>query len=107
MPGCKHGKLFIGRTCKKRADDLLQLDRLQLRLIANRTGHAPVRGHLRTLGLYDGDPCCRFCGLEAETVQHLVYCCEALSHQRYVLGGINNRTKCYTRVGILILATLL
>jgi hypothetical protein len=25
MPGCKHGKLFIGRPCKKRADDLLKL----------------------------------------------------------------------------------
>jgi hypothetical protein len=23
MPGCRHGKLFIGRPCKKRADDLL------------------------------------------------------------------------------------
>jgi hypothetical protein len=26
MPGCKHGKLFISRPCKKRADDLLKLD---------------------------------------------------------------------------------
>ena len=81
---CKHGKLFIGRTCKKRADDLLKLDRHQLKLIAAiLTGHAPVRGHLRTIGLCDRDPSCRFCGLETETVQHLVCCCEASSHQRY------------------------
>jgi ribonuclease HI len=25
MPGCRHGKLFIGKSCKKRADDLLNL----------------------------------------------------------------------------------
>ena len=25
VPGCRHGKLFIGRPCKKRADDLLNL----------------------------------------------------------------------------------
>ena len=84
MPGCIHGKLCIGRTCKKRADDLLKLDRHQLKLIAAiRTGHAPVRGHLRTIGLYDGDPTCRFFVLETETVQHLVCCCEALLRQRY------------------------
>jgi hypothetical protein len=27
VPGCRHGKLFIGRPCKKRADDLLKLGR--------------------------------------------------------------------------------
>jgi hypothetical protein len=46
-PGCKHGKLFIGRPCKKRADDLLKLDRHQLKMaVAILTGHAPVRRHL-------------------------------------------------------------
>ena len=63
MPGSKHGKLFIGRTCKKRADELLKLDRHQPKLLAViLTGHAPVRGHLRTVGLYGGDQSCRFCG---------------------------------------------
>ena len=84
MPGCKRGKLFIGRTCKNRADDLLKLDRHQLKLLtAILTGHAAVRGHLHTVGMCDGDPSCRFCGLETETVQHLVCCCEGLSRQRY------------------------
>ena len=33
MPSCEHGKLFIGRLCKKRADDLLKLKRHQLKLV--------------------------------------------------------------------------
>jgi len=51
------------------------------------TGHAPVRGHLYTVGLLDGDPVCRFCGTETETVQHIICCCEALAGQRYNVFG--------------------
>jgi len=40
-----YGKLFIGRPCKKRADDLLKLSRHKLKMVvAILTGHAPVRG---------------------------------------------------------------
>ena len=75
-------------ACKKRADVLLKLDRHQLKLtVAILTGHAPVRGHLRTVGVYDGDPSCRFCGLETEKVQHLACCCETLSRQHYNVFG--------------------
>jgi hypothetical protein len=57
LPGHRHGKLFIGKPCKKRADDLLRLSSHLLRLtVAIFTGHAPVRGHLYTMGLFDGDP---------------------------------------------------
>jgi hypothetical protein len=31
VPGCRHGKLFIGRPCKKRAYDLLKVGRHQLK----------------------------------------------------------------------------
>ena len=31
-PGCRYGKLFIGRPCKKRADDLLKLGMHQLKM---------------------------------------------------------------------------
>jgi hypothetical protein len=51
------------------------------------TGHAPVRKHLHTMGLLDGDHSCRFCGKETETVQHIICCCEALDHQRYNVFG--------------------
>jgi len=43
LPGHRHCKLFIGRPCKKRADDLLKLSRHQLKtVVAILTGHAPV-----------------------------------------------------------------
>jgi hypothetical protein len=50
-------------------------------------GHAPVRKHLHTMGLFEGDPTCRFCRKEAETVQHIICSCEALAHQRYNVFG--------------------
>jgi hypothetical protein len=64
-----HSKFFIGKPCKKRADDLLKLSRHLLRLtVAIFTGHDPVRGYLYTIGLFDQDPTCRFCRKETETV---------------------------------------
>ena len=84
IPDCRHGKLFIGRPCKKVADDLLKLGRHQLKMVvAILTGHAPVKGRLRIMGLFNGDPSCRFCGMETETVQHITCCCKSLARQRY------------------------
>jgi hypothetical protein len=58
LPGHRHGKLFVGRPCKKRADDLLKLSRHQLKMVvATLTGHVPVRRHLYIMGLFNGDPC--------------------------------------------------
>jgi hypothetical protein len=88
VPGHKHGKLFISGPCKKRAEDLLKLSRHQLRMVvAILTGHAPVRTHLRTTGLFEGDPACRFCGQEPETVQHIICCCEAMACRRLNVFG--------------------
>jgi hypothetical protein len=57
LPGHRHGKRFIGRPCKKRADDLLKLSRHQLKIVvAILTGQAIVRGHLYIMGLFEGDP---------------------------------------------------
>jgi len=56
-------------------------------VVAILTGHTPVRGHLYIMGLFDGDPTCRFCRMETETVQHIICCCEALAHQRYNIFG--------------------
>jgi hypothetical protein len=73
LPGHKHGKLFISR-----------LSRHQLKVVvAILTGHAPVRRHLYIVGLFHGDPTCRFCRMETETVQNIICCCEVLAHQHY------------------------
>jgi len=57
LPGHRYGKLFIGRPCKKRADDLLKLSGHQLKMVvAIFTGHAPVRGLLYNMRLFYGDP---------------------------------------------------
>jgi hypothetical protein len=88
LPGHRHGKLFIGKPYKKRADDLLKLSRHLLRLtVAIFTGHAPLRGHLYTMALFDGDSTCRLCRTDTETVQHFICCCEALAGQRYNVFG--------------------
>jgi hypothetical protein len=71
-----------------RPDDLLRLSRPQLKMVvAILTGHAPVRRHLNIMGLFDGDPTCRFCRMKTETVQHIICCCEALARQRYKVFG--------------------
>jgi len=57
-------------------------------IVAILTGHAPVRKHLCVMGLFDGDPTCRFCKMEAETVQHIICYCEALARQRYNVIGM-------------------
>jgi hypothetical protein len=56
-------------------------------VVAFLTGHAPVRKHLNIMGLFDGDPTCRFCRSEVETVYHIICCCEALVRQRYKYFG--------------------
>jgi hypothetical protein len=84
----RHGKFFIGRPCKRRTEDLLKLSTHQLKMaVAILTGHAPVRKHLQIMGLFDGDPTCRFCWLESQTVQHIICCCEVLARQRYNFFG--------------------
>ena len=39
------------------------------------------------MGLFDGDPIHRFCGMETEKVQHIICCCVALVRQRYNVFG--------------------
>jgi ribonuclease HI len=88
LPSHRHGKLFIGRPCTRKAEDLLKLSRQQLKMaVAVLTGHAAVRRHLHIMGLCYGDPTCRFCRMETETVQYIVCCCEVLARQRYNVFG--------------------
>jgi hypothetical protein len=88
LPGLRHSKLFTNKPCKVRTESLLKLNRSQLRMItAVYTGHAHVRGHLFIIGLFEEDPNCRCCGMETETVQHIVCRREELARQRYDVFG--------------------
>jgi hypothetical protein len=70
------------------AEDLLKLSTHQLKMaVAILMGHAPVTRHLYIMGPFDGDPTCRFCRMETETVQHSICCCEVLARQRYNVFG--------------------
>jgi hypothetical protein len=52
------------------------------------TGHAPMRIHLCTMGLFKRNPACRFCRQEAETVQHIIIChCEAIARWHFNVFG--------------------
>jgi hypothetical protein len=95
LPVHRHGKLFIGRPCKKRVDDLLKLSRHQLKMVvAILTGHAAVRGQLYIMGLFEGDLTCRSCIKETERVYHIIWCCEVLAGQCYnVIGNLSVEPK--------------
>jgi hypothetical protein len=54
---------------------------IKLSLVAVLTGHPYI------MGLFEGDPTCRFCRKEAEIVQYIICCCEALACQRYNVFG--------------------
>jgi hypothetical protein len=56
-------------------------------VVAILTGHVPVRRLLNIMGLFNGDPTCRFCRVETETVQHIICCCEVLARQLYNVFG--------------------
>jgi hypothetical protein len=88
LPGLRHGKLFIRGLCEKRADDLLNLIRHQLKMVVTiLKGHAPVRTHIPTTGLFGGYPTCRFCRKEAEPVQHVICRCETLARRLFNVFG--------------------
>jgi hypothetical protein len=81
-------QIFISRPSKRRNEDLLKLNRHQLKMaVAILMGHAPVRKHLYIMGLFDGDPTFRFCRMETETVQHIICCCKMLACQHYNFFG--------------------
>jgi hypothetical protein len=56
-------------------------------VVAILTGHVPVRRYLYIMDLFNGDPTCRVCRMETETVEHVICCCEVLARQRYNVFG--------------------
>jgi hypothetical protein len=45
------------------------------------------------MGLFEGNPTCRFCRKEAETAQRIICGCEVLTRQRYCLWESGYRTE--------------
>ena len=87
-PGGRQGKLFIKEPCKKRTEEILKLNRLQIKTITGLlSGHAPLKKHLNTMGLWNGNLDCRLCGENIETAQHIVCSCAALDRRRHTLFG--------------------
>lgn len=67
LPGHKHGKHFISRPCKQSAEELLKLSRYQPRVVVELLmEHVPVKKHLNSMGLLDGNLDCRFCKVYTE-----------------------------------------
>jgi hypothetical protein len=86
LTGHRHGKLFISGPCRKRADNLLRLSRCQFKMVvANFTGHAPVRKHLRTMGLFEGTLPAASAGRRPK--QHSTLFAAAMARQHYNVSG--------------------
>ena len=82
------GKHLINGPCSNQTEELLTKNRMQLRIITGLlTGHFPVKKHLHTIGKVTGDLNCRLCNKVPETVEHVIYDCEALDRRRYNVYG--------------------
>jgi hypothetical protein len=88
LTGHRHSKLFISGPCRKRADNLLRLSRRQLKMVvAILTEHAPVRKHLHTMGLFDGDPTADSAGRRPKQYSTLSAAARLWVRQRYNVFG--------------------
>ena len=86
-PGLDHSKAFIGNINPSRSKKLLEMNRAEVRLITGfLTGHFPVRHYLKKINARQDDDC-RFCGLESETVEHLLCDCRNLERKRRFFLG--------------------
>jgi hypothetical protein len=65
----------------------MSFNRTQSRVVIGLlTGHNTLRRHLHLLGLVDS-PLCRRCGVEEETLAHILCECEALTSLRHAYLG--------------------
>ena len=72
----------MGNLNKRRSRILLQMNRVDIRLITGfLTGHFPVRHVLERMHVISDDTC-RFCGDEEESVEHILCSCVAKENSR-------------------------
>lgn len=83
---CKHAKAAFPTLNRKITNNLLKLQRQDLRLLVGLiTGHCNLNSHLYKLGATDS-PMCRGCMQENETVEHVLWHCEATEETRVATG---------------------
>jgi hypothetical protein len=81
--GQKQAKGFLKKPSARKADELLNLSRNQLKIMTGLlTGHCHLKGHLFKLGLVNSPECNR-CKQASETASHVVCDCEALATLRF------------------------
>jgi hypothetical protein len=81
--GLKQAKKLISGPSAKRSEDLLKLNKNQLRWIVRLfTGHCHLKGHLFKLGLTD-NPTCERCLEEDESATHVLCDYEAIAYLRF------------------------
>lgn len=93
LPGIKQSNILVGGYNSKRAKEILQLRRQEVRPITGfLTGHCKLGGHIKKIGVsQEGE--CRFCNLATETPQHLLQDSMAIVRQRWShLGVIQPQT---------------
>jgi hypothetical protein len=76
--GQRQAKGFLKRSSAKKAGQLLNPSRNQLRMTGLLTGHCHLKGHLFKLGLVNS-PKCNRCKQASETASHVLCDCEALA----------------------------
>jgi len=87
IPACRQARLCIKKWVKGATACLLSLKRCDLRrMVGMFTGHYAVRRHLYKMGLV-GDPFCRECELDEETVAHFLGCCDRYAAVRIRIFG--------------------
>ena len=84
---CRQSKQMIQAYSRRRARDMLNLDRNSLRIVTGLyTGHSVLNRHLHILGLQDS-PFCQYCRGELETTFHLVAQCDYYTAARVNTWG--------------------
>lgn len=84
--GGVHAKRFFEKPDKKWSQNLLNMDRCQIRrVIGAITGHCGLNKHLTTMGLLNNPSCS--CGLSEETGLHIICECPKFSTLRHRILG--------------------
>jgi hypothetical protein len=81
--GQRQAKGFLKKTSARKAGELFNLSRNQLRIMTGLlTGHCHLKGHLFKLGLLNS-PDCNRCKQASEMASHVLCDCEALATLRF------------------------